>query len=96
MIQQKALMAETLDVEPLEDIDVPHNLVSDEELDRLMSELKPSFVPLSFPGSSSTEALPAKDPVTGVTQRRLSNGISINYRSVVSTQTLLIARQALP
>jgi hypothetical protein len=76
---EEALKAESADVKPREEVDVPAHLVSDEELDALFTKHGPKFVPLSTP-SATSEALPAKDPNPGVVQRKLSNGICINYR----------------
>uniref|UniRef100_A0A061SA19 Insulinase (Peptidase family m16) family protein isoform 2 n=1 Tax=Tetraselmis sp. GSL018 TaxID=582737 RepID=A0A061SA19_9CHLO len=76
---QQALMEDSVEVEAMEEIDVPDHLVPEEELQRLMLDLRPTFVPLEGPGATG-EVLAPTDPHTGITQRRLSNGITVNYR----------------
>ena len=58
------------------DVDVPDALISPEDAQRLMQERKPEFVPVGPSG----EARPGPDPATGIYQRKLSNGIRVNYR----------------
>lgn len=77
---QAVLMEESLEVEPMAEIDVPEHLVAPEELDALIAQHQPAFVPLEEGGA----ARPPADPTTGVTQRKLSNGIAINYRCATS------------
>lgn len=72
-----AISEKGLEIEALEDVDVPDSLVPDEDVMKLMQELKPDFIPVD---SHSAELKPAVDPATGVVRRRLSNGITVNYR----------------
>lgn len=72
----EALVEDSGDIEPVEDFDVPDRLLSEEELQAIMAERKPSFVPVE-PGAS---AEPAVDPVTGVVRIKLSNGVTVNCK----------------
>jgi predicted Zn-dependent peptidase len=72
-----AISEKGLEIEALEDVDVPDSLVSDDAVMALMDELKPRFVPVD---ASSSDDKAAMDPATGVVRRRLSNGITVNYR----------------
>ncbi|KAI8464353.1 MAG: LuxS/MPP-like metallohydrolase [Monoraphidium minutum] len=76
----EALADPTLEVDPLEDVDMPDRLVSPERLEALLAAQQPRYVPLDGPGAAPGDALPPTDAATGITQRRLSNGIRINYR----------------
>lgn len=80
-----ALADPDLTVEPAADVDVPERLVAPERLAALVAERRPHFVALdpeylaaAPPGCDP--AAPPTDAATGITQRRLSNGIRINYR----------------
>jgi len=64
----EVLSADYGEVQALEDIFVPDELLSDAELDALTEQRRPTIV------SSSV------DEATGVHQRVLSNGIRVNYR----------------
>lgn len=72
-----ALSEQGLEVEALDDVDVPDALIPLEDTHRLLSEIKPTFVPVD---TNSSETRPGADPDTGVVRRRLSNGIVVNYR----------------
>ena len=72
----EALCEQGLEIEALEDVDVPDSLVSDEDAMALVARLNPAFVPVD----ASSDARTAADPDTGVVRRRLSNGIMVNYR----------------
>lgn len=74
---REAISEKGLEIEALEDVDVPDSLVSDEDARALMEQLKPAFVPVDPDG---IECKPSADPATGVVRRRLSNGITVNYR----------------
>lgn len=74
---RQAISEQGLEVEALEDVDVPEFLVPDDHAMALMDKLNPTFVPVD-PNSSDTK--PPADPETGVIRRKLSNGIVINYR----------------
>ena len=70
-----ALAEDSGEIENVDDMDVPEGLFTDAQLDALVAERRPQFVPVTEGG----DTLPAADPVTGVTQRKLSNGIRVNY-----------------
>ncbi|KFM27169.1 putative zinc protease PqqL [Auxenochlorella protothecoides] len=65
------------DVAPLPEVDVPEHLVPEDVLAALLEERRPAWV--EVPGAGS--ARPAPHPASGVVQRRLSNGVALNYRS---------------
>ncbi|XP_073003346.1 stromal processing peptidase, chloroplastic [Typha latifolia] len=58
------------------ELEVPKVLVSSSQLEELRSQRKPSFVPLSKENSATK----LFDKESGITQRRLSNGIPVNYK----------------
>ena len=62
-------------LEPVEDFEVPDNLIADSVLDGLVQDLKPSFVPLK----GQEQIIHEPDSMTGIVQKKLSNGISVNY-----------------
>lgn len=64
------------DVAPLPEVDVPEHLVPEDVLAALLEERQPAWV--EVPGAGS--ARPAPHPASGVVQRRLSNGVALNYR----------------
>jgi predicted Zn-dependent peptidase len=68
-----------MEVEPLPDVDVPDALLPDDAVDALVAERRPAFVPLDGPGGVKATTPPV-DAATGIVQRRLSNGIRVNYR----------------
>jgi predicted Zn-dependent peptidase len=74
---REAISEKGLEIEALEDVDVPDSLVSDEDAIALVNRLNPAFVAVD---AGSPETRPAADPATGVVRRRLSNGIMVNYR----------------
>jgi hypothetical protein len=57
---------------------VPTELISTEQLEMMKLERKPSFVALN--GKENTTKF--FDEETGIVQRRLANGISINYKVI--------------
>lgn len=57
-------------------LEVPKELISSLQLQELRQERMPSFIPFS-PETNVTEVY---DKETGITQCRLSNGISVNYK----------------
>ncbi|XP_039807405.1 stromal processing peptidase, chloroplastic-like isoform X2 [Panicum virgatum] len=61
---------------PEPELEVPKELITQSELDELKSQHKPSFVPLT----EEDNVVEVFDTETGIAQRRLSNGISINYK----------------
>jgi predicted Zn-dependent peptidase len=75
---EAALAEEGLPVEAPPDVDVPDDLLSYEEVARLVAERRPAFVPID--GAPGGDATPPPDAATGVVQRRLANGVRVNYR----------------
>ncbi|KAL7592415.1 hypothetical protein Lser_V15G32592 [Lactuca serriola] len=69
-------------IEPEAEFEVPKDLITLEQLDDLKLELKPSFVSVGL-NSNDTKV---HEKETGITQCRLSNGISINYK-ISKTET---------
>ncbi|XP_071701017.1 stromal processing peptidase, chloroplastic-like [Rutidosis leptorrhynchoides] len=67
-------------IEPEAEFEVPKDLITLKQLDELKLQLEPSFV------SSDSSALRVHDIETGITQCRLSNGITINYK-ISKTET---------
>lgn len=57
-------------------LEVPKELISSEQLQELKLQRSPSFVPVD----QETNATKIYEEDTGITQRRLSNGIPVNYR----------------
>lgn len=68
------------EVERAADVEVPESLLPAAELEVLLAERQPRFVPVDGEVSSSGETRPSPDPYSGISQRRLSNGIKVNYR----------------
>ncbi|KAJ0451311.1 putative processing peptidase [Helianthus annuus] len=63
-------------IEPEAEFEVPKELITSTELDDLKLQLKPSFISTGL----DSNAAKVHDNETGITQCRLSNGISINYK----------------
>uniref|UniRef100_A0A6U0W9G0 Mitochondrial processing peptidase n=1 Tax=Polytomella parva TaxID=51329 RepID=A0A6U0W9G0_9CHLO len=74
----KALRADGLTVTPPLDIELPSVLLSDKEVAELVLSRRPSFAPVRVGTRSMVH--PSTCPNTGVVQRRLANGIYVNYR----------------
>lgn len=55
---------------------MPKELIQSSNLEELKKLRKPTFVPVN-PETDATKLL---DEETGITQRRLSNGIPVNYK----------------
>eukprot|EP00268_Persea_americana_P007317 TRINITY_DN1270_c2_g1_i2.p1 TRINITY_DN1270_c2_g1~~TRINITY_DN1270_c2_g1_i2.p1 ORF type:complete len:1245 (-),score=273.98 TRINITY_DN1270_c2_g1_i2:1667-5401(-) len=70
----KAGLKEPIEAEP--ELEVPTELISTLQLQELRLQCSPSFVPLS----REINTTKAHDKDTGITQRRLSNGIPVNYK----------------
>ncbi|OQU76735.1 hypothetical protein SORBI_3010G197000 [Sorghum bicolor] len=70
----KAGLEEPIYPEP--ELEVPKELITQSELDELKLQHKPSFVPLT----KEENVVKVFDSETGIAQRRLSNGISVNYK----------------
>ncbi|KAI3495518.1 hypothetical protein L1887_37859 [Cichorium endivia] len=69
-------------IEPEAEFEVPKDLITLPELEDLKLELKPSFVSVG----KDSNATKFHEKETGITQCRLSNGISINYK-ISKTET---------
>ncbi|XP_043708976.1 stromal processing peptidase, chloroplastic-like [Telopea speciosissima] len=70
----QAGLKEPIDAEP--ELEVPKELISSSQLQQLRLQQRPSFIPLTQEGN----ILLVHDNETGITQRRLSNGIPVNYK----------------
>lgn len=66
----RVLSADYGEIEPMEDVHVPDNLISNEELALLIEERKPALESATF------------DEATGVYQRRLNNNVRVNYKQL--------------
>jgi hypothetical protein len=72
-------LAEPIEGEP--DLDVPKSLIPAEELEEKVRTRRPEFVTLQrAENEEGFGAMRSYDEVTGVVQRRLSNGIRVNYK----------------
>nr|XP_043618679.1 stromal processing peptidase, chloroplastic [Erigeron canadensis] len=69
-------------IEPEAEFEVPKELITSAHLDDLKLQLQPSFVSTGL-DSTSTKV---HDKETGITQCRLSNGITVNYK-ISKTET---------
>ena len=67
-------------------IEVPKELISSSQLQELRLQRRPSFIPIG-PGVNVTKI---HDKETGITQRRLSNGIPINYKVSLRRRILIL------
>ncbi|KAA8541397.1 hypothetical protein F0562_025360 [Nyssa sinensis] len=70
----KAGLEEPIEAEP--ELEVPKELISAVQLQELRLQRRPSYIPIS-PDVNVTKIY---DKETGITQRRLSNGIPVNYK----------------
>ncbi|KAG1670958.1 hypothetical protein FOA52_011393 [Chlamydomonas sp. UWO 241] len=75
----KVMASSDLEVEPVKDVTTPRHLIEPADVVAMAEERRPSFVPLGGEGAAGS-ATPEPDAFSGITQRRLSNGIRINYR----------------
>lgn len=76
-----------LQIQAKEEVDTPEFLMEPAEVQQMVADQQPHFVPVT-PGGS---ILPAADPATGIVQRRLSNGLALNARvSDVEPQAALL------
>ena len=57
-------------------MEVPKELISESTVEKLKSLRKPYFVGVT----ESNKNVKEYDEATGITQRRLSNGIRVNYK----------------
>ncbi|KAJ8553506.1 hypothetical protein K7X08_024184 [Anisodus acutangulus] len=63
-------------IEPEPELEVPTELITSKQLEELRLERCPSFVPVE----TNSNITKSYDNETGIVQRRLSNGIPINYK----------------
>lgn len=91
---EAALAEPSLEVEAPEDIDVPDALVPPERVAELLASRKPHFVPV--PGREAEGPFPPADPETGIVQRRLSNGVRVNYCSTDNEPRAAMLRLVAP
>ncbi|CAJ2650879.1 unnamed protein product [Trifolium pratense] len=63
-------------IEPEPELEVPKELVLSSNLQELKEQRKPAFIPVS----PETNATKLHDEETGITRRRLANGIPVNYK----------------
>ena len=91
---EAALAEPSLEVEAPEDIDVPDALVPPERVAELLAARKPHFVPV--PGREAEGPFPPADPETGIVQRRLSNGVRVNYCSTDNEPRAAMLRLVAP
>jgi hypothetical protein len=75
-----ALASPHLDITQPRDVPLPPWMVPPERLQQLLASMQPRYVGLD--GNPAGDAFPPPTPEFGVVQRRLSNGIRVNYRCV--------------
>ncbi|XP_016500156.1 stromal processing peptidase, chloroplastic isoform X1 [Nicotiana tabacum] len=63
-------------IEPEPELEVPTELITSKQLEELRLKRCPSFVPVA----TNSDITKSYDNETGIVQRRLSNGIPINYK----------------
>lgn len=76
----KAGLAEPIQPEP--ELEVPKELIQSSKLEELKKLRKPTFIPVN----PEIDATKLHDEETGITRRRLSNGIPVNYK-ISKTET---------
>jgi hypothetical protein len=64
-------------------LEVPKELITQSELEDLKLQYQPSFAPFG----KEQDVVKVFDSETGITQRRLSNGISVNYKVLSQLET---------
>ncbi|KAH6829419.1 Insulinase family protein [Perilla frutescens var. hirtella] len=70
----EAGLKEPIEAEP--ELEIPKELISSEQLEKLLLQQCPSFVPVD----QDMKMTKVYDEETGIVQRRLSNGIPVNYK----------------
>jgi hypothetical protein len=86
----QCVLREKHDMEPLEEVTTPERFISEEELNALLTKHKPEFVPVV--GREAEGPLPKQDVVSGVVQRRLSNGVTLSYKVTTNEPGVATAR----
>ncbi|XP_061354437.1 stromal processing peptidase, chloroplastic isoform X2 [Gastrolobium bilobum] len=69
-------------IEPEPELEVPKELIQSSKLEELKKQRKPAFIPVN----PEIDATKLYDEETGITQRRLANGIPVNYK-ISKTET---------
>jgi hypothetical protein len=77
-------------MEALEEVTTPERFISEVELDDLLAKHKPEFVPVA--GREAEGPLPPQEAVSGVVQRRLSNGVTLSYKVTTNEPGVATAR----
>ena len=72
-------------------LEVPKELITAKQLQELMLQQRPSFVPVS-PDVNATKVY---DKETGITQCRLSNGIPVNYKVYFGSDDIFLLSSSL-
>ncbi|KAL6494424.1 hypothetical protein OROGR_031224 [Orobanche gracilis] len=70
----EAGLKEHIEAEP--ELEIPKELISSEQLQELRLQIRPSFIPVD----DESKCIKVYDEDTGIVQRRLSNGLPVNYR----------------
>ncbi|GMH43786.1 hypothetical protein BSKO_11720 [Bryopsis sp. KO-2023] len=91
---QAALMDRDIEVEAQADIDVPDDLLSKQEIEKLIEERQPCYV--NVENASPEDPTVSKDPATNIVQRRLSNGIRLNYVYADNEPKTALLRMVVP
>ncbi|XP_057450192.1 stromal processing peptidase, chloroplastic isoform X2 [Lotus japonicus] len=63
-------------IQPEPELEVPKELIPSSKLEELKEQRNPTFIPVS----PETNATKLHDKETGITRRRLANGIPVNYK----------------
>lgn len=74
----QGVLSEVHDLPPVQDVKAPETLLAAADLQALLEEHKPQFVPVR--GREAEGTHPPPDAAAGVVQRRLSNGCTLNYK----------------
>ncbi|KAL3040059.1 hypothetical protein AAZX31_01G218900 [Glycine max] len=69
-------------IQPEPELEVPKELIQSTKLEELKKLRKPAFIPVN----PETDATKLHDEETGITRRRLANGIPVNYK-ISKTET---------
>ncbi|KAG5090048.1 hypothetical protein JHK86_002660 [Glycine max] len=69
-------------IQPEPELEVPKELIQSTKLEELKKLCKPAFIPVN----PETDATKLHDEETGITRRRLANGIPVNYK-ISKTET---------
>lgn len=91
---RNVLMDQSVDVEPLPEINVPEKLVSEADLEHLIQTRKPKYVPLER--GSEQDPTVFVDPHSNVVCRRLSNGIRLNFLPTDYERKIMMIRVVFP